>query len=241
MGYQRRYGVLLSILLHMMILMIPVSGLMKKNFNEVELIVKVENNVFTKESKSIVKEERYKSHDVSGINLRDMEAKSMVVERKDEKEVVERKDELETQVKEFKTLEEIESAIIDKIEGSSKVSSLYSGDKTVANVADEALTQVYDVEYGTDSSPAFTEMVRPIYPTIARKLGKEGKVVLRLTIDQQGDLINVEVLEGAGYGFTEAAIEAVRKSRFRPAIIKGKAVISRVILPIRFSLRRGDD
>jgi len=94
-----------------------------------------------------------------------------------------------------------------------------------------------DVEFGSGNAPKFLHREMPIYPLIARRLGKEARVVLRLTIDEKGNLLNVEVIEGAGYGFTEAAVEAVRRSTFTPAEVNGKAVMSKAILPIKFSLR----
>ncbi|MEN2993904.1 MAG: energy transducer TonB [Thermodesulfovibrio sp.] len=97
--------------------------------------------------------------------------------------------------------------------------------------------KIIDAEFGTVSGPRFIHREVPIYPQVARRLGKEGKVVLRLTIDEKGELVNIEVLEGASYGFTEAAIEAVKKSKFAPAIKNGKPVASRAILPVRFILK----
>lgn len=95
-----------------------------------------------------------------------------------------------------------------------------------------------DVEFGSSEGPRFYHREMPVYPFIARKLGKEGRVVLRLTIDERGRLLNLEVIEGAGYGFTESAIEAVRKSTFVPAKKDGKPILSRALLPIKYALRR---
>jgi protein TonB len=67
-------------------------------------------------------------------------------------------------------------------------------------------------------------------------MNKEGKVLLRLTIDENGKLMNVEVIEASGFGFTEAALDAVRKSTYRPAIKNGNAVFSLALLPVRFRL-----
>ena len=73
---------------------------------------------------------------------------------------------------------------------------------------------------------------------IARRLGKEGGVVLRLTLDERGNLLNVEVVKNAGYGFTKAAVEAVKRSTFLPAKKDGRTIVSRAILSIRFMFRR---
>jgi protein TonB len=94
----------------------------------------------------------------------------------------------------------------------------------------------HDVEFGAATGPKFLHKELPVYPMIARRLGKEGKVVLRLTIDKRGKLLNVEVIENTGYGFTEAAIEAVKRSTFLPAKRDEQPIISRALLPIRFTL-----
>jgi periplasmic protein TonB len=73
-------------------------------------------------------------------------------------------------------------------------------------------------------------------------MGREGTVVLSLTIDEQGTLQDAEVAERAGFGFDEEALRAVRASKFKPAVRSGKPVASRALLPVRFLLRgSGDD
>lgn len=56
----------------------------------------------------------------------------------------------------------------------------------------------------------------------------EGEVKLRLTIDGVGNVTQVELLEGLGYGLDESAIEAAKKFVFEPAEING--VPSAVVL-----------
>ena len=102
----------------------------------------------------------------------------------------------------------------------------------------ERSSEPVGTEFGTAAGPSFLHREMPIYPAFARKLGKEGKVVLRLTIDEKGNLLNVEVLETAEFGFTEAAVDAVKKSTFLPAKKNGKPVASQALLPVRFILRR---
>ena len=92
--------------------------------------------------------------------------------------------------------------------------------------------------FGASVAPAFLHKEIPVYPMMARKLGREGKVVLKLTIDEKGNLLDVEVIKKADYGFTEAAVEAVKKSTFLPAKKDGNPIASRAILPIRFQLER---
>lgn len=92
-------------------------------------------------------------------------------------------------------------------------------------------------DFGSATGPAFLRRVIPVYPEQARRLGREGRVILRLTIDARGNLLKVEVLKAAGFGFDEAAVAAIKRSSFRPATVKGQAVASIARLPIRFVLR----
>lgn len=97
---------------------------------------------------------------------------------------------------------------------------------------------VIETEFGSTGAPAFLRKQMPVYPLMARRLGKEGKVVLRLFIDVKGKLINVEVVEPAGYGFTESAVEAIRMSSFSPAHVQGANVAAKALLTIRFVLKK---
>lgn len=72
---------------------------------------------------------------------------------------------------------------------------------------------------------------------MARKLGKEGKVVLRLTLDAQGQLQAVETVEASGFGFAEAANTAIRMSTYAPAVKNGRAISSQVLVPVKFVLQ----
>jgi len=94
-----------------------------------------------------------------------------------------------------------------------------------------------DVAFGSASGPAFLYREIPVYPHLARRFGKEGKVLLRLTIDESGALVRTEIIEDPGYGFVAAAIEALRKSRFSPARRNGRPVMATSILPVRFELQ----
>jgi len=124
------------------------------------------------------------------------------------------------------------------IQPSAEVPAEPSQSPAVQSVPVESSPEQIETEFGTAVGPSFLHREMPIYPAFARKLGKEGKVVLRLTIDERGNLLNVEVLETAEFGFTEAAVDAVKKSTFLPAKKNGKPVASKALLPVRFTLRR---
>ena len=95
----------------------------------------------------------------------------------------------------------------------------------------------YETNFGQADAPRFLQYVQPNYPLAARQQGREGTVVLRLTIDERGSLVQVEVVASPSDGFAESAVEAVKRSTFAPALRGGRAVASRAVLPVRFTLR----
>ncbi len=115
------------------------------------------------------------------------------------------------------------------------------GESTVGNVsyaAPSGTSGVIDTKFGSIVAPIFLKRQMPVYPMIAKKLGKHGRVVLRLFINEKGRLLDVEVVEPAGYGFTESAVEAVKMSTFLPAHENGVNIASKALLTIRFVLKR---
>jgi len=101
----------------------------------------------------------------------------------------------------------------------------------------EGHESIVQTAFGTPDAPSFIRRETPVYPLLARRLGKEGKVVLKLAIDAKGSLQHIEVVEPSGFGFTEAAVEAVRKSSFAPARRMGNRIASKALLSIRFVLK----
>jgi protein TonB len=97
-------------------------------------------------------------------------------------------------------------------------------------------TGTVEGKFGTSSGPSFIHRVKPSYPRRAQVLGKEGTVVLRLTVDRTGTLSRVEVVAGAGFGFDEEAVRVVRSSTFSPAVRNGHPVTCVAELSVRFKL-----
>jgi protein TonB len=98
-------------------------------------------------------------------------------------------------------------------------------------------TGAADVAFGSSDGPNFLRKALPSYPTLAKRLEKEGTVLLRVTIDEQGRPVEVEVLKKAGFGFDEEAVKAVKCSTFVPAKRNGKPLTCKALLPIRFVLK----
>lgn len=79
------------------------------------------------------------------------------------------------------------------------------------------------------------------YPAQARKMGIEGTVIVVFEIQKDGSIRNVEILRGIGGGADEEAIRVVQNSpRWESGKQRGKAVNTRMRLPIRFKLAGSD-
>lgn len=77
----------------------------------------------------------------------------------------------------------------------------------------------------------------PVYPSLSRRMGEEGKVMLRAYVLPSGKPESVELKHSSGSArLDEAAMAAVRKWRFVPARKGGDAVAAWVLIPISFRL-----
>lgn len=90
-----------------------------------------------------------------------------------------------------------------------------------------------------DPVPDPTASPQPNYPTAALRRGMEGVVTLLVTVDADGKVTRVRVLESSGHGLLDrAAQDGVRKWRFTPATENGVAVPGAARVPIRFRLQQ---
>jgi len=88
-----------------------------------------------------------------------------------------------------------------------------------------------------DQPPRPIRTFPPLYPYMAKRDNIEGRVLLKFVVDTEGlpKEAKVEVSEPEGV-FDEAALKALERYRFRPAIKDGKTVLCIVRLPISFRL-----
>lgn len=94
-----------------------------------------------------------------------------------------------------------------------------------------------EAAFGASNGPRVLEIPTPDYPLRARRLRREGRVLVRLTLDRSGSLQGVSIEKAAGHGFDAAALAAVRRARFAPARRNGRAVACVALLPIYFNLQ----
>ncbi|MFZ5500067.1 MAG: energy transducer TonB [Pseudomonadota bacterium] len=94
------------------------------------------------------------------------------------------------------------------------------------------------VALGSELAVACPERTPPTYPAIARRLGEEGTVVLRVELDETGAVVFAEVKTSSGARrLDEAALAAVKTWRCTPARRNGQPVRATALQPFKFVLQ----
>ena len=89
-----------------------------------------------------------------------------------------------------------------------------------------------------DDPPQPLSSIRPVYPEIAQEAGIEGTVVVQVFVDKKGRVKDTVILKGIpNTGLDEAAISAIRKTRFRPAKQRERPVGVWISIPVNFRLK----
>ncbi len=124
-----------------------------------------------------------------------------------------------------------ESLATPKTEAS-QVSAVTPNAAKTSKLSDE--TTIY---HAPNFNAAYLHNPNPNYPAISRRLGEQGKVLLRVqvTADGTASLVVLHVSSGSER-LDQAALEAVKKWRFIPAKRGEQAISASVIVPVRFSI-----
>lgn len=101
--------------------------------------------------------------------------------------------------------------------------------------ADPEPTGPYVID-GRVEAPVRLETPMPRYTEIARRVREECVVLLETVIDHAGRVTDIEVVQPCRFGLTEAAVEAVERWRYRPAMLGERAVPVYMTLRIDFTL-----
>ena len=89
-----------------------------------------------------------------------------------------------------------------------------------------------------DDPPKPLTPIRPKYPEIAQEAGIEGTVIVQVFVDKKGRVKETIILKGIpNTGLDEAAIAAIRKTRFLPAKQRERAVGVWISIPVNFRLK----
>ncbi|HVJ19626.1 MAG TPA: TonB family protein, partial [Polyangiaceae bacterium] len=86
--------------------------------------------------------------------------------------------------------------------------------------------------------PELVTFVEAPYPAEAQAADVSGSVVLKLTIDVQGNVTAAEVVQPGGHGFDEAAREAALKFKWKPATRDGVPIPVQIQYRYDFALKQ---
>lgn len=87
-----------------------------------------------------------------------------------------------------------------------------------------------------EQKPRVIKRVTPVYPELAKKVGAEGLVVVKVLINTKGDVEKVKVIKSNPL-LDETAITAVRQFKFQPGKQRDRYVKVWMSIPFRFRLR----
>jgi len=123
--------------------------------------------------------------------------------------------------------------------------------KTKKQDNDDLIPPVIEEEKNYDDDPAFYKSVEVMpepyggmealykkigYPYEAKEDEIEGTVKALVFIDRDGEVLDVQILEGIGHGCDEAVKTAILYHRFKPGLIRGQKVKVQMEMSFEFKL-----
>ena len=79
--------------------------------------------------------------------------------------------------------------------------------------------------------------VEPIYPVLAKQLGRGGRVELRAVIATDGTIQSLQVVSGDPL-FYQSALDAVHQWRYRPTVLNGEPVEIDTFITVIYNMSR---
>lgn len=94
------------------------------------------------------------------------------------------------------------------------------------------------VTLSTELSVSCPKLTPPAYPAISRRMGEEGKLVLRVELDERGRIDDAKVINSSGYERLDtAALTAVKGWQCNPSLRNGQPVRAVALQPFNFVLQ----
>jgi protein TonB len=100
---------------------------------------------------------------------------------------------------------------------------------------EEPENQVYHVT-SRITPPVLISKVQPDYPPAERRAGREGTVVVTAVVDKDGQLRDPKVIRSVSPVLDAAAVQAVRRWRYRPARLDDRNVAVYTVVRLAFTL-----
>lgn len=108
----------------------------------------------------------------------------------------------------------------------------------VTNASLPAQMPAGPVTLSSELSVSCPKLNAPAYPAISRRMGEEGKLVLRVELDENGQIDKAKVINSSGYErLDSAALTAVKSWQCNPSIRNGQPVRAVALQPFNFVLQ----
>jgi protein TonB len=86
---------------------------------------------------------------------------------------------------------------------------------------------------------AYLDNPKPIYPAIAKRMGMEGTVMLKVLVSREGESLKIEIAQSSGHEILDqAATQVVKRWRFIPARKGDSPLEEWVQVPVSFHLKK---
>ncbi|MDO9051389.1 MAG: energy transducer TonB [Methylotenera sp.] len=140
-------------------------------------------------------------------------------------------------------VEQVEPAVVEERKEAVVAESTPAEPQQSAKVA-EVSDKVANKQVATEPvieppsfGAAYLNNPAPAYPMLARKMGEQGKVLLKVLVSQDGKAEVVKVDTSSGHQkLDQAAIEAVKRWSFVPAKRSNQPISAYVLVPVNFTL-----
>jgi TonB family protein len=96
------------------------------------------------------------------------------------------------------------------------------------------------LDLGNISPSSAERMVKPTYPPIAQRGNIEGRVTVDVEMDSEGKIVEAKATSGHQM-LRQAAEDAARRSRFKPATFDGTPIRAKGVIIYNFSTRAGSE
>jgi TonB family protein len=90
---------------------------------------------------------------------------------------------------------------------------------------------------GNVREPRLISRVMPEYPLVAKQANIQGDVVVKTTIDQKGNVVDMKIVSGPAM-LRGPALAALRRWRYEPSTLDGQPIAVQMLVTIKFSGNR---
>jgi protein TonB len=91
---------------------------------------------------------------------------------------------------------------------------------------------------GSGPPPKLVHMERPVYPFYLKRQGIVGVVIVGFIIDTDGSVTDIHVVDSPHPGLSKAAVNAVKKFKFEPALRNGIPGRIKMRIPFEFDIKK---